>query len=316
MNALIHQLNDWSAAWAGAMTTFVWQATLLAMLVAAACWALRHQSPALRYGLWLILAAKLLVMPFWTVNVGTPDWLRRTPTVAMPPSDRPHVSTITPPSAEPSLTNEVPPSSVESATPADAPQPTPTLPTWLMVVWGAVVLIEVARTVRQYHGLKSVLSATRPADHDLASLVAECVRQVGLVHPPAVRVIDADGSPLVCGPFRPVLLLPASLLSTTEPCALRQIVLHELSHIRRGDLLSIWILHAARTLYWFHPIVHWMAYRAGLERELACDQSAMIHSGATPAGYARTLISAAGRATHPTVLSAVGAARLDGGFTK
>jgi bla regulator protein blaR1 len=185
-----------------------------------------------------------------------------------------------------------------------------------MLVWAAVVLIEAARTARQYHGLKSVLSATRPADHDLATLVAECARQVGVAHPPAIRVIDADGSPLVCGPFRPVLLLPASLLSTTESAALRQIVLHELSHVRRGDLLSIWILHTARTLYWFHPIVHWMAYRAALERELACDQLAMIHSGATPAGYARTLISAAGRATHPTVLSAASAARLDGGFTK
>lgn len=182
-----------------------------------------------------------------------------------------------------------------------------------MLAWAAVVLIEIARTARQYHALKTALRATRPADASLAALVAECARQVGAARPPAVRVMDADGSPLVCGPFRPVLLLPASLLATTESAALKQIALHELAHIRRGDLLTIWVLHAARTLYWFHPAVHWMAYRAGLERELACDQLAMKHSGATPAGYARTLISAAGRAAHPSVLSAGGAARLDGG---
>jgi beta-lactamase regulating signal transducer with metallopeptidase domain len=65
-------------------------------------------------------------------------------------------------------------------------------------------------------------------------------------------------------------------------------------------------------LYWFHPVVHWMAYRASVERELACDQIAILHSGATPASYARTLISAAGRISNSPALRSTGAATLGG----
>jgi beta-lactamase regulating signal transducer with metallopeptidase domain len=316
MKALCHQLNDWSAAWAEAMTTFSWQAMLLGMLVAAACLALRRQSPALRYGIWLILAAKFLVMPFWNVAVEAPDWLGKAPGIesSQPAAIAPEELAAVLPVASPARSSDIA-VGVTALAPLDAPSPTPTPSTWLMLAWALVVLIGVARTVRQYCGLQRALQGARPAENDLAALVAQCARQLSMAAP-EVRVTDIDGSPLVCGAFRPVLVLPASFSATAESDALRQIVLHELAHIRRGDLLTIWILHLARMLYWFHPIVHWMSYQAGLERELACDQHAMVHSGATPAGYARTLIQAAGRASQPTVLSAVGAARLDGGFTK
>jgi beta-lactamase regulating signal transducer with metallopeptidase domain len=184
---------------------------------------------------------------------------------------------------------------------------------WLFMLWAAVVGVEVGRIIWQFARLRGLLAKTRPVDHAIDSLVHDSARTLGLTTAPAARLMDADGSPLVCGLLRPVLLLPATYADRFDPHSLRQVVLHELAHLRRGDLFTIWILHAMRTAYWFHPLAYWIAYRAGLERELACDQLAMSYSGASPAAYARTLINAAGRGAQPMALTAAGAVGLDGG---
>ena len=117
---------------------------------------------------------------------------------------------------------------------------------------------------------------------------------------------------MVCGLRRATLVLPASLVEEIDRPALRQIVLHELAHLQRRDLLTVWVIHVMRTVYWFNPVAHWVAYRAGLERELACDRLAMVYGGVSAATYAHTLIDAAGRKSQPLVLNAAGTARLTG----
>ena len=312
---LIEQLNRWSAPWAEAMWAVAWQSVILIGLVAAVCWVLRWQSPGLRYWLWLILAAKLLAMPFWRMELPTSTWLGTAPAVATTPAT---IEAASAPSA--AATSAV--SSVSPASPEQRPSPSPAtdavLPaatwiTWLLLVWLAVVLFEVVRTCVQYMRLRRLLNASRTAEPYVHKLVGQCARSIGLSQPPDIRHVSVDGSPMVCGVFKPVLLLPAKLAEDIDSDALRQIVFHELAHLKRRDLLTVWILHAMRTVYWFHPAVHWVAYRAGLDRELACDQLALMHSGVSVAAYAHTLIDVAGRAAQPMVLNAAVAARFDGG---
>jgi beta-lactamase regulating signal transducer with metallopeptidase domain len=315
MTSLIESMNPLAERWAAAMTGVLWQSVLLAAIVAAVCWALGRQSPRLRYWIWLVLAAKLLLLPFWSVEIPLPGWnapnaLSAPSTVAVAENVASNATTSLP--------------AVEISPAADAPQEIQRAPrpqwfetmawqTWLFAAWALVVVVGISRTTWQYVRLQKLLAAARPVDHAIEALVADCARTLGLQTSPAVQLMDVDGSPLVCGPLQPVLLLPAAYADRFNPQSLRQVVLHELAHVRRRDLFTLWIFHVMRTVYWFHPIAHWIAYRAGLERELACDQLAMSYSGATPAAYARTLIHAAGRSTRPMVLTAAGAAQLDGG---
>jgi bla regulator protein blaR1 len=315
MALLIEQLNQWSEPWAGAMWAVAWQSVMLIGLVAAACWMLRWQSPALRHWLWLILAAKLLVLPFWRMELPAPAWLGSAPSIATATATIEEPSA--PPGAETSEASSVSPTSLAqppSLSPAtDVALSAASWTTWLLLVWLAVVLFEVFRVGVQYVRLRRLLIVSRTAEPYVHKLVGQCARSIGLAQPPDVRHASADGSPMVCGVFKPVLLLPETLAADIDSDALRQIVFHELAHLKRRDLLTVWILHAMRTVYWFHPAVHWVAYRAGLDRELACDQMALTHSGVSVAAYAHTLIDAAGRAAQPMVLNAAVAARLDGG---
>jgi beta-lactamase regulating signal transducer with metallopeptidase domain len=107
--------------------------------------------------------------------------------------------------------------------------------------------------------------------------------------------------------------MPAGLAPSLSPTELRHVLLHELAHLRRRDLVWGWISELARVVYFFHPVVHWIAYRARLERELACDQLAMSHSGHDAQEYASTLVRVVSHASEPTVFkTAAGSAGFDG----
>jgi bla regulator protein BlaR1 len=315
MVTLIEQLNRWSAAWAEATWAVVWQSMILIGLVAAICWMLRWQSPALRYWLWLILAAKLLVMPFWRMELPLPAWFGAEPAgaaVVELAGSAPALEGVASASV-PAQLHE--PADVRSSAPAESVSIISTVEwaTWVLLAWLAVVVFEIVRVVVQYVRLRGLLNASQPAEAHVQTLVAQCSRSMGLSYLPEVRQVSIEGSPLVCGVFKQLLLLPQALAKEIDSDALRQIVFHELAHLKRRDLLTVWVLHAMRTVYWFHPAVHWVAYRAGLDRELACDHLALTHSGVSVAAYAHTLIDAAGRAAQPMVLNAAVAAGLDGG---
>ena len=92
----------------------------------------------------------------------------------------------------------------------------------------------------------------------------------------------------------------------------RQVVLHELAHIKRRDLAWGWPVEIARIVYFFHPLVYWVAYQLGLERELACDQLAMARSGHPPADYAQTLVQVISHTSESAAIQAAIAAGLTG----
>ena len=52
---------------------------------------------------------------------------------------------------------------------------------------------------------------------------------------------------------------------------LRSVLLHELAHIKRRDVLGQLLAQFACALHWFNPLVWFAAWRLHVERERACD---------------------------------------------
>jgi beta-lactamase regulating signal transducer with metallopeptidase domain len=138
--------------------------------------------------------------------------------------------------------------------------------------------------------------------------------RLGLRRVPAAVEGAADCPLFVCGLWRPRLVLPRRLMALLDPSQRRQVILHELAHVKRRDLAWGWPVEIARIVYFFHPLVHWVARQLRLERELACDQLAMAHSGHPPAEYAQTLVRVVSDASEPAAIQAAAiAAELTGG---
>ncbi|HEX6083519.1 MAG TPA: M56 family metallopeptidase [Thermoanaerobaculia bacterium] len=108
-----------------------------------------------------------------------------------------------------------------------------------------------------------------------------------------VRLLKSDrvAVPVVWGIFKPVLLLPADVDEWPAE-RLRVVLLHELSHLKRWDGLSLILTRIAVSLFWFHPLA-WSLERAGRsECERACDDL-VLASGTKPSDYADHLLAIA-----------------------
>ncbi len=94
--------------------------------------------------------------------------------------------------------------------------------------------------------------------------------------------------PTVVGWLRPVILLPASALTGLSPDQLEAVLAHELAHIRRYDYLVNVLQTIVEILGFYHPAVWWVSRRIRIERENCCDDIA-VHVCGDSVRYARAL---------------------------
>lgn len=99
--------------------------------------------------------------------------------------------------------------------------------------------------------------------------------------------------PMATGILRHAVLLPRE---TEEwPTALRRhVLIHELAHVKRRDVLQHLISSVVTALYWFHPLAWYGMRRMRLEREIACDDCVLM-AGEHPCDYAAELVAIARR---------------------
>lgn len=146
----------------------------------------------------------------------------------------------------------------------------------LLALWGAGALFVVARTVVQTRRFGRQLAGSVDVDRDdVRGLIDECRRLLNVRRRVRVVTTSAVATPSLHGWLRPTLLLPEEFLGTFTLEQLRYVVLHELAHLRRSDVLVNWIATAARALHWFNPLVRLAVARLAEERELACDALAL-----------------------------------------
>ncbi len=104
----------------------------------------------------------------------------------------------------------------------------------------------------------------------------------------ALCVSDRVGVPTAIGFVRPAVVIPRWLLQELSPPELKQVVLHELAHLRRWDDWTNLAQKIVKALLVFHPAVWWIEKQVSLEREMACDDAVLAET-ANPHAYAECL---------------------------
>jgi beta-lactamase regulating signal transducer with metallopeptidase domain len=155
---------------------------------------------------------------------------------------------------------------------------------WLagVIVLSSRLLLSWARARRLAHDGVSEASAHWQRVAQRLSDALGLRRAVHLVESAAVEV------PAVIGSLRPVILLPASALTGMTPEQIEMVLAHELAHIRRHDFFVNLLQAVVETLMFYHPAVWWMSRRVRIERENCCDDLAVAVCG-NPLQYARAL---------------------------
>ena len=77
-------------------------------------------------------------------------------------------------------------------------------------------------------------------------------------------------TPMLVGLIRPRIILPETAITTLQlECILR----HELTHLRRRDLLYKWFTVAVTSFHWFNPLMPWLRREIARCCELSCDEA-------------------------------------------
>ncbi len=119
---------------------------------------------------------------------------------------------------------------------------------------------------------------------------AEWIKGQHLKRKIEIRTLPGISSPLTYGIIKPVILLPEDL-DLTDSETLDYILTHELTHIKRFDIIRKLLAAAALCVHWFNPAVWIMYLLFNRDIELVCDEAVLktVKNGSRR-GYAMALI--------------------------
>jgi beta-lactamase regulating signal transducer with metallopeptidase domain len=205
------------------------------------------------------------VLP-WRLPVVTLDAVV-TPPATSPVAPAPEPSVISAPqdpARDPGIASGVD----RSVTPLDRPQgggartaiSPATLVTLLLVIWGLGALYLVVRLVLGAVVLGRVVRRGTPLETpDWRRPLLEAADRLALPDLPRLVMSDRFPMPFACGLARPAIVLPSGAAEWDDRRR-RTVLVHELAHVSRRDLVANAVGQLACALYWFHPLV-WIAAR-------------------------------------------------------
>jgi len=169
---------------------------------------------------------------------------------------------------------------------------------WVMVsgIWLLFQLVK-QKTYRE-----NIYIHSRPACENLLATTVCIADEIGLKHMPDIRMANDAIGPMVMGVINPVIILPHDFDINFEADQQDMALMHELAHIKRGDLWAGMAFLVLRALNWPNPLIHLAARQFRCDQEAACDASVIQHLGGTDttlSSYAETLIIAAKSAAVP-----------------
>ncbi len=256
-----------------------------------------------RYCLWLLVLAKLVLPPTISSPTGIGYWasgiLPTTFEVSNLGEDIDYFGEMPTGSfSEDGLPGET--SEIEKADNAASPaaptthhMPISARITWraaLFLSWLFGVCVFLVLLGRRARYVRDLLAASSPADEGTERLLEQCCRQIGWRRHVRLRLTDAIPSPAVCGFHKPTVLIPVRLLKRLSPERLRSALIHEIAHIKRGDLWVNGLQTLVQVVYFYNPFV-WFA-NAMIRRvcEEAVDETVLVTLGGDAEDYSDTLL--------------------------
>ncbi len=254
-----------------ALLHFLWQGALLWLLAALAFRLTVGKGPQVRYLLGMASLSLSLLSPLLTWA-----WLEQ----GWPPASL----------GAPLLTFEAaggPGSAALPPAPMLGRALAPALP-WVLAAWALGTTLLALRLVGGWWWLQRLKARMAPVGAEWEGRIRALALRMGLRRRFRVGCSRDIHSPMVLGWIRPVLLLPARLLTGMDPATLEALLAHEVAHLKRHDVLFNWLQCAVEVLLFYHPAVWWISKRTRFERECCCDDAAVADCG-DPLRFAESL---------------------------
>lgn len=288
-------LRGWAGVWWAHAGAMAWQVGLLVVVV----WVIDRLLAArvravVRHAVWLLVPVKLMLPPALSLPGSLAAWWWGGPAVSatVPVTSRVEVGEVS--NGEAELYGLFTGAGAGTETsPGRGRVANPVIPAAAFVVWLAGVGVLTVVAVRRWRRTRGWVARSRRGEPWLMALLEGAKATLGVRREMSLLLVEGLPSPAVFGLRRPRILLPAELVASLAPAQLREVLLHEVAHVKRHDLGSSYVQLLLQIVYWWHPLV-WIALaRLRQAAEEATDEAVVVASESGPESYASTLVQVA-----------------------
>ena len=252
------------AALGWALLHFIWQGLLIGWCASLLLSLLGHARPQTRYAIACGALLLCAVLPLAGVlhHLGMAEPISA---VYSAPVDVTNVSTST------TLLVLMEPGTLERLVGAVGQQVA-----WVVALWAAGAALML---LRLGVGLLWVQRQTRVGNYQLdpywQGRLYALARKLDIGWRVRLGIVAGLDSPITAGCWRPVVLVPAALISGMPVALLEALLAHELAHIKRHDYLVNLLQSAIEVALFYHPSVWQLSRRIRVEREQIADDLAV-----------------------------------------
>jgi len=311
MNAILEQINSAGLRFVEFALPMLIQSGVLILILLLADFALRKKVRAVfRYGIWLLVLLKLVLPTSLSAPLSlgyffgdqlayvdgtetTTEPAQTAPAIVSPMIDPSRIEAGSDTSAIAPTTPTIEPAAAKPLSPPIVPVASLSWQGAVFLLWLAVVLTMGLLLLQRAIFVRGLVAQAKEANSMMADKLESCRERMGVKRKIGLKVSANASSPAVCGLFRPVILVPQNLASTLNPSQLRAVLLHELAHIRRGDLWVNLAQTVLQIIYFYNPLL-WLANSVIRRvREQAVDEMVLVAMGEKAQQYPQTLVDVA-----------------------
>jgi len=314
MATFIDFLNTSANVFVEFASSMLIQSSILIIALLLLDYILRRRVRAiLRYCIWMLVLAKLVLPTSLSLPTGVGYWfgdklsfsvMERTsnPTDSAMATET-HVQQVLPQQElpanithQPLLSGTGEPRETTAAPVAHPPVISETQSislTWHAYVlsgWFAILAVMVLFLVQRFVFVKRLIQQAGNVDVEILKIFAQCRKDMGVTREINLKYSSVTASPVVCGLFKPTILIPVNSSREFDSQHLRSILLHELAHVKRGDLPIGFLQTVLQIFYFYNPLL-WLANSIIRNvREQAVDEMVLVAMGEDAGDYPETLL--------------------------
>ena len=166
--------------------------------------------------------------------------------------------------------------------------------------WGVMSLVLATRLAIAHRRLVGIRMTAVAADEQAVDACQELSSTLGVSAPEVLRTPYLP-SPCLAGLRKPAVLLP----EVDHSLSLREVLIHELAHLRRHDCHWNLFRQIATSLFFFQPLLWKLSGRIETTAEEVCDDFVVQHGGDRQE-YAHRLVDIAELSSAPIAAAGVG----------
>ncbi|MBC3883134.1 M48 family metalloprotease [Undibacterium sp. LX40W] len=251
-----------------ALLHFVWQGALLASITALGLFALRRKSAQWRY---LLACSALILCAAFPISYVIQHSDSVVITDLSASATTVEVAELAPvPTAN--LSSDLSLwSQISSTTESFLKQQMPLL----VIIWAIGVLVLALRMALGMLWVRQQIAHAEQHVHPMwQAKVNDFARRLGMQENLRLGLSYQLESPMTAGWWKPIVILPSSLLTGMPAELIEALLAHEVAHVKRMDYVVNLFQSAIEIALFYHPAVWWISKQIRMEREQIADDLA------------------------------------------